>query len=121
MHRVTLGRPIGEQSDWEMFRGEVHYQPIANEQNAELFRSAHISFRPGARTQWHHHGCDQMLIVTGGHGTVASEDEEIPVRTGDVVIVPAGTRHWHGATAESDLSHISVLTPADEVIHEDQD
>lgn len=121
MHHIVLGNPIGEVSDWEMFRGEARYQLIADEENAELFRSAHISFQPGARTQWHHHGCDQMLIITSGHGTVATEDREIPVRVGDVVIVSANTRHWHGATPTTQLSHISILTPAEEVIHDHQD
>lgn len=121
LHHVTLGQPAGDISDWEMFRGETRYQLIASEANAELFRSGHITFSPGSRTQWHHHGCDQMLIITGGHGVVATEDEEISVRTGDIVIVPAGTRHWHGAGADTQLSHLSVLTPAEEIIHEQQD
>jgi quercetin dioxygenase-like cupin family protein len=34
------------------------------------------------------------------------EKKEITV--GDVVIIPAGEKHWHGATEDSEFSHIFV-------------
>jgi quercetin dioxygenase-like cupin family protein len=119
MRFVTLDQPLGEKSDWDIFRGEVRYQPLVRPEDAEILRSAHISFRPGARTVWHHHECDQFLIITGGHGIVASEDQELDVRQGDVILVPKGLKHWHGAAPGSQLSHISVLTPGDEILHEE--
>jgi quercetin dioxygenase-like cupin family protein len=46
--------------------------------------------------------------VTAGKGIVATEDEQREVATGDVIFFAAGEKHWHGATAESEFSHIYV-------------
>jgi quercetin dioxygenase-like cupin family protein len=116
---VTIDQPLGEVSDWDIFRGEVRYQPLVRPEDAEILRSAHITFRPEARTVWHHHECDQYLIITNGHGIVATEEQRLEVRQGDIVIVPKGIKHWHGAAPGSHMSHISVLTPGDEILHED--
>jgi quercetin dioxygenase-like cupin family protein len=53
-------------------------------------------------------GDDQILIVTAGKGTVASEKEEKVVTVGEVVLFPAGEKHWHGTTKDSEFSHIVV-------------
>ena len=38
------------------------------------------------------------------------ETEEREITVGDVVHIKAGERHWHGAKADSTLSHITVTT-----------
>ena len=68
-----------------------------------------VNFGKGVRLKFHAHGSEQLLIVTGGKGIVATEDEERVVTAGDVILVPAGEKHWHGATDDSDFSHIYVL------------
>ncbi len=115
---MTIGQPLGGPTDMDIFSGDVLYRRLVTEDDAELIRSIVATFRPGGRTKWHHHGCDQLLIITGGHGIVATEDEELRVREGDLVFVPAGTKHWHGSDGETELTHISVLTPGSEDIDE---
>jgi quercetin dioxygenase-like cupin family protein len=39
---------------------------------------------------------------------VATEEQEIHVRPGDVLHVSPGTRHWHGADANTAMAHLSV-------------
>jgi len=39
---------------------------------------------------------------------VATEKEERIVTVGEVVLFPAGEKHWHGATRDSEFSHIVV-------------
>jgi len=68
-----------------------------------------VHFSKGTRNKFHEHTCDQVLIVTAGEGIVATEKEEIVVKEGDIILSPAGEKHWHGATKESDFSHIFVL------------
>ncbi len=73
-----------------------------------------VTFEPGARTAWHTHPLGQTLIVTSGTGWVQMEGgtrEEI--RTGDVVFIPAGERHWHGATATSTMTHAAIAEALD--------
>jgi len=77
---------------------------------SEHFRCNVVNFRVGATTGWHVHDCDQILVVTAGRGIVASETEEREIIVGDVVHIKAGERHWHGARADSPMSHITVTT-----------
>jgi 4-carboxymuconolactone decarboxylase len=68
-----------------------------------------VSFQPGARTAWHTHPLGQTLIVTAGCGWVQQEGGPIEqIRPGDVVMIPPNTRHWHGATATTAMTHIAV-------------
>jgi len=67
------------------------------------------TFRNGARNKLHTHTTDQILIVTAGEGIVATEHEERAVRAGDVAYIPAGERHWHGAKAGMDMTHLAIL------------
>jgi quercetin dioxygenase-like cupin family protein len=67
-----------------------------------------IAFGKGVRNKLHTHESDQVLIVTSGMGIVATEKEQHFVSMGDLIFVPAGEKHWHGATSYSDFAHISL-------------
>ena len=67
-----------------------------------------VNFGRGVRNKFHSHDYEQILIVTGGKGLIATEDEEQMITVGDVVFIPAGEVHWHGATADSEFSHIYI-------------
>jgi quercetin dioxygenase-like cupin family protein len=68
-----------------------------------------VSFAPGARTAWHSHPLGQMLIVTAGKGWVQKEGEvRQEITQGQTVWIPAGVKHWHGATAENAMSHYAI-------------
>ena len=83
-------------------------QELVSDGQSENFRLNVVNFSAGATTGWHAHDSDQILVVTGGRGIVASETEEREITVGDVVHIKAGERHWHGARADSTLSHITV-------------
>jgi quercetin dioxygenase-like cupin family protein len=72
------------------------------------FRCNVVNFSAGATTGWHAHDSDQILVVTAGRGVIASETEEREITVGDVVHIKAGERHWHGARANSTLSHVTI-------------
>ena len=86
-------------------------QAIIGEADSDNFRCNVVNFRQGATTGWHTHDCDQILVVTAGRGSIANEKEQREITVGDVVHIKAGERHWHGATADTPMSHITV-TPA---------
>ena len=67
-----------------------------------------VNFGRGVRNKFHAHDTDQILIVTEGRGYVATESEKREVAVGDVVVFPAGEKHWHGATDDSVFSHIFI-------------
>ncbi len=85
---------------------------------------SNVTFEPACRNNWHiHHGKngggDQILMCTAGTGWYQAEGEA-PVRMepGTTVRVPAGTKHWHGAAADSWFSHLAFITPGDDVSNE---
>jgi quercetin dioxygenase-like cupin family protein len=86
-------------------------QPLIGDGQSENFRSNVVNFGIGCTTGWHVHDCDQILVVTAGKGFAATESERREITVGDVVHIKAGERHWHGASAESPLSHITVTVP----------
>lgn len=70
---------------------------------------ATVTFEPSARTAWHTHPLGQTLIVTAGLGLVQEWDGPVrEIRPGDVVWIPAGVKHWHGAAPETAMSHIAI-------------
>lgn len=101
-----------------IFIGDVLGQGIVSEDDAKLLRVTAITFQQGARNKWHHHAADQVLVVTDGQGIVANEQTEHHVTRGDIIFIPAGERHWHGAEPNHDFTHLSILTPGEMMIDE---
>ncbi|MBN6151508.1 cupin domain-containing protein [Xanthomonas sp. AmX2] len=75
---------------------------------------ATVSFEPGARTAWHTHPLGQTLIVTAGVGRVQEWGKPAKeLRPGDIVWIPPGVKHWHGATAQVAMTHIAIAESLD--------
>ncbi|CAN7261970.1 cupin domain-containing protein [Bosea sp. LjRoot9] len=75
---------------------------------------ATVTFEPGARTAWHTHPLGQTLIVTAGLGLVQHWGGAIQeIRPGDVVWIPPGVKHWHGASAATGMTHVAISEALD--------
>ena len=98
------------ESTSKIFRGKVSIQPLIGKGEDEL-RAAVVNFSRGAVNIFHTHTSDQVLYVTAGKGIVATEKEEITVTPGTIIFIPAGEKHWHGATKDTAFSHIYVSPP----------
>ena len=93
----------------ENFTGEVFRDPIVEAPAPALWHATLVAFSPGARTNWHTPRLGQTLYVTQGCGLIQLRDGPIQViRTGDVVRIPAGKEHWHGAAPTTGMSHIAM-------------
>jgi quercetin dioxygenase-like cupin family protein/alkylhydroperoxidase/carboxymuconolactone decarboxylase family protein YurZ len=96
------------------FTGSVHLQRLFEASDPARASSASVTFDPGARTAWHSHPLGQRLIVTAGTGWVQQWGEPAqPIRVGDVVSIPPGAKHWHGATATTAMTHIAIQEQLD--------
>lgn len=102
----------------DIFTGEVDTHTYVDDTIGEHLRLTLVQFHPGGRTTWHTHAFEQGLIITAGQGIVATEAGEHEVGPGDVVIIPAGEKHWHGATARTAMAHVSITTPGETVVLE---
>jgi quercetin dioxygenase-like cupin family protein len=90
------------------YGGEVSRQDFVNDKSSKFFNFAVVNFSAGAKNKFHTHSSDQILYVTSGKGIVASEKREHVVTQGTTIHIPAGEKHWHGATDDSDFSHITI-------------
>jgi quercetin dioxygenase-like cupin family protein len=93
----------------EWFTGDVYLDAIARGEEPSRVRVNAVHFTPGARTAWHSHALGQTLYVTEGIGLVQSRGEAIvAIRPGDIVHAHADEVHWHGATPDHFMTHLSV-------------
>ena len=98
----------------EWFTGTVRVDPLFVAPAPGTVSGALVTFEPGARTDWHTHPAGQMLVVTAGCGRVQQEGHAMQeIRPGDVVTIPANSRHWHGAAPTTAMSHIAVQEQRD--------
>ncbi|HEU0114756.1 MAG TPA: cupin domain-containing protein [Thermomicrobiales bacterium] len=116
--RVRLDRAAAAPSPSPVFLGPVRTQKLIADGDAESLRVTAVTFEDGARNRWHMHTTDQLLVVTDGRGVVATEEQEMQVAAGDVVLIPAGCRHWHGAEPGQTFTHIAILAPGEMTIDE---
>ena len=93
----------------EYFSGTVRIDPLFEASDPARVGGASVTFEPGARTAWHSHPLGQMLIVTAGCGRTQSWGAPIQeIRPGDVISIPPGEKHWHGAAPTTAMTHIAL-------------
>ena len=105
--------PRGEKNDAyaEYFIGQSYMHPLTL-QGVACFN---VTFEPACRNNWHiHHNGGQILLCTAGEGWY-QEEGKAPrtLKAGDVVNIPEGVKHWHGAIKDSWFEHISIAVPAE--------
>jgi len=98
----------------EYFTGSVRVDPLISPAEPSRISGARVTFEPGARTAWHTHPLGQTLIVTAGTGWVQQWGDRVEeMGEGDVVRIPPGVKHWHGATATTRMTHIALQEQLD--------
>lgn len=119
-YQNTIFFPVGEPNPFgQFFTGQSYLAPVSTEQ-VPLFN---VTFEPGCRNFWHiHHaksGGGQMLICVGGRGWY-QEWGKAPVEMtpGTVINIPPEVKHWHGAAADSWLSHLAIEVQGEETSNE---
>jgi 4-carboxymuconolactone decarboxylase len=94
----------------ENFSGTVRVQPLFDTTATTRAYGASVAFDAGARTAWHTHPRGQVLSVTEGVGRVQRWGGPVEeIRPGDVVRIPPGVKHWHGAAPTTAMSHIAIV------------
>jgi quercetin dioxygenase-like cupin family protein len=92
------------------FTGDVYMTPIYNGTGPSRMTAALVRFTPGARSNWHFHAVGQTLHVNEGVGLVGTRDGSVVrIHAGETVICPPDEQHWHGAAADTFMSHFALL------------
>ncbi len=120
-HAASMVFPIGNPNDGfaQYFSGRSFLAPVSKEQ-VGIFN---VTFEPGCRNNWHiHHaknGGGQILICVAGRGYYQEWGKAaVEMLPGDVVNIPVGVKHWHGAAPDSWFSHLAVEVPGEETSNE---
>ncbi|MEQ3170122.1 cupin domain-containing protein [Dysosmobacter welbionis] len=106
----------------QYFIGKSYLNPLTEFGKCPVFL-ANVTFEPGCRNNWHIHkatkGGGQILICTAGSGWYQEEGKPAQsLNPGDVVTIPAGVKHWHGAKKDSWFAHIAVEIPGEDAAAE---
>jgi quercetin dioxygenase-like cupin family protein len=116
MEIKRIGSQPSTKGSAEYFTGTVRVDPLFQTNEPARAVGASVTFEPGARTAWHAHPLGQTLIVTYGCGLIQRWGAGNPIeeiRPGDVVWIPPGEKHWHGATATTAMTHIAIQEQLD--------
>jgi quercetin dioxygenase-like cupin family protein len=96
------------------FTGTVWLEALAETPAPAHLQAVRVTFEPMARTAWHTHPLGQTLYILSGIGLVQVWGEESQViRPGDVIWIPPGEKHWHGATQFHAMTHIALQETLD--------
>ena len=120
-HESQMVFPIGAPNDGiaKYFIGQSYLAPVSTAQVGIY----NVTFEPGCRNNWHiHHaqsGGGQILICVAGRGFYQEAGKPAQaLHPGDVVNIPVGVKHWHGAALDSWFSHLAVEVPGTETANE---
>ncbi len=111
---------IGEKNPFgQYFKGQSYLNMLST----EGISVGNVTFEPGCRNNWHIHHADkgggQILLCTGGNGWYQEWGKEAqPLKAGDLVHIPAGVKHWHGAAKDSWFVHLSLEVPGENTSNE---
>jgi 4-carboxymuconolactone decarboxylase len=111
---IRKGSQQSRQAPAEHFTGSARVDPLFQAIAPSHAGGALVTFEPGARTAWHTHPLGQILIVTAGIGRVQRWGDPVEeIHEADVVWIPPGQKHWHGAAPNSSMAHIAILEALD--------
>lgn len=98
----------------QYFTGNSHLAPLSPKNLTDGAKTiqaySNVTFEPGCRNNWHiHHGAHQILIVVSGKGWYQEWGKAaIALQAGDIIDIPEGVKHWHGAQSDSWFQHIAT-------------
>lgn len=102
--------PKGKRADNRVFTGAVWVEMLVTDKEYSC-PVYNVTFEPSARTYWHSHPGGQILLITGGEGYYQEAGKPArPLSSGDVVKIPPGVKHWHGARKGSWFVHVGMST-----------
>jgi quercetin dioxygenase-like cupin family protein len=103
--------PKGDQASPDYFTGTAWVKILAPVDDTFNTSIGNVVFEPGCRNNWHTHGGGQILIATKGTGYYQEKGKPIQLlHPGDVVRIAPDVLHWHGASPDSEFTHLAINT-----------
>ncbi|OHT43501.1 MULTISPECIES: (R)-mandelonitrile lyase [Flavobacterium] len=103
--------PKGDLASSDYFTGKAWVKMLVPNDPVLNTAVGNVVFEAGARNNWHTHPGGQILIVTQGKGFYQEEGKSVQLlQEGDVVNIQPEVKHWHGASPDSEFTHIAIST-----------
>ena len=116
MKVVRVGDSEERPATAPIFVGTVHSRGLIDAATSPNVTVTLVRFSDGGKNKPHTHSADQILYISEGRGIVASGANENEVTAGDIVHIPAGEVHWHGAVPDGNMAHLSILPPCETTV-----
>lgn len=101
--------PKGNKVTNNNFTGTAWVQMFVSPDSIYDASIGNVTFEPNARTNWHKHPGGQILLVTEGKGFYQEKGKPAQhIQKGDIVKIPPGVEHWHGASSSGGLIHVAI-------------
>lgn len=101
--------PKGDKAPADYFVGSTWVKTLVANDDTLTTIISNVIFEPGARNNWHTHPAGQILICTDGIGYFQEKGKPIQkLYRGDIVKVLPDVEHWHGASPNSNFTHIAI-------------
>lgn len=98
----------------DYYAGTVRKEALFDADEPSRVVGGVVTYELGSRTAWHIHPLGQVLIISAGVGLVQQWGQPVQeVREGDIIWIPAGVKHWHGATDNSRMRHVAITEALD--------
>lgn len=99
----------GEKVKNENFTGIAYLKMLVTNDPENPITVGNVTFEPGARNRWHKHPGGQILLVTDGVSYYQERGQAKKIlRKGDIIKCPPNVEHWHGASIDSQFSHLAI-------------
>ena len=99
----------------EYFSGKATVDYLFPKTQTGTYSGAYVTFEPKARSNWHTHPAGQHLIVTSGIGyTQEWGKKRVTIKAGDVFWCKPGVKHWHGASENQPMTHMTISAIKDD-------
>ena len=103
--------PKGEISTTDNHTGTIWLNELSVGDSVFTNSIALATYAPSAKLDWHIHPAGQILLITEGSGYYQEKGKPIQLFCkGDVIKIAPGVKHWHGATPDSEFTHLAINT-----------
>ena len=102
----------GKKAISEHYTGDVCISGLLRNTGYDI---SQLAFEAGCHNDWHiHPDASQVLLILDGEGYYQEEGKpKRVIRKGDVIKTEPNVKHWHGATPNSHLIHLSITDRAE--------
>ena len=113
-HGGIFGQGAPNDAYAQYFIGQSYLKRLTND--GDPIGISNVTFEPSCRNNWHIHnassGGGQVLICVEGEGWYQEWGKPAQsLKPGDIVEIPAGVKHWHGAKKDCWFSHLAFEIP----------